>query len=125
MIRYRRIAGVGLALTMLVAGCGHSSSASQGPATSSPQVPSVAATSTSLTSATSQAARALPNPHSLRGLTEVPEPSDPKPVEGSSAQKLPVTVTDVEGNKVTITSTSRILALDLYGTLSRTLFGLG
>ncbi|MGC3005591.1 hemin receptor, partial [Streptomyces sp. G35A] len=36
-----------------------------------------------------------------------------------------MTVTDVEGNKVTIKSTSRILALDLYGTLSRTLIGLG
>jgi iron complex transport system substrate-binding protein len=122
---YRRVAGVGLALTMLVAGCGHSSSASQGPATSSTPVPSVATSSTRAASATSQAARDLPDPHTLRGLTEVPELPDPKPVEGSSAQKLPVTVTDVEGNKVTIKSTSRILALDLYGTLSRTLIGLG
>ena len=122
---YRRVAGVGLALTMLVAGCGHSSSTSQGPATSSTPVPSVATSSTRAASATSQAARDLPDPHTLRGLTEVPELPDPKPVEGSSAQKLPVTVTDVEGNKVTIKSTSRILALDLYGTLSRTLIGLG
>ncbi|WCC81039.1 ABC transporter substrate-binding protein [Cutibacterium equinum] len=53
------------------------------------------------------------------------ELSDPAPVNGSFNQKLPVTVTDVEGNKVTITDTSRILALDLYGTLSRTLIGLG
>ncbi|AOG29236.1 ABC transporter substrate-binding protein [Cutibacterium avidum] len=38
---------------------------------------------------------------------------------------MPVTVTDVENNTVTVTDTSRILALDLYGTLSRTLIGLG
>ena len=56
MIRmYRRVAGVGLALTMLVAGCGHSSSTSQGPATSSTPVPSVATSSTRAASATSQA----------------------------------------------------------------------
>ncbi|MDO4411663.1 hemin ABC transporter substrate-binding protein [Cutibacterium sp.] len=55
----------------------------------------------------------------------MPDLSDPAPVDGSFSQKLPVTLTDVENNKVTITDTSRILALDLYGTLSRTLIGLG
>lgn len=65
------------------------------------------------------------DPRNLRGLTEVPDLSDPKPVDGSFGQKLPVTVTDVENNTVTVTDTSRILALDLYGTLSRTLIGLG
>lgn len=38
---------------------------------------------------------------------------------------LPVTVTDVQGTEVTVSDTSRVLALDVYGTLSRTVFELG
>ena len=41
------------------------------------------------------------------------------------APTLPVTVTDAQGTRVTITDTSRILALDVYGTLARTVFELG
>lgn len=48
-----------------------------------------------------------------------------EPVTDSPEQKLPVTVTDAQGTKVTITDTSRILALDIYGTLSQTVFELG
>lgn len=47
------------------------------------------------------------------------------PITDSPQQTLPVTVTDAQGTKVTITDTSRILALDLYGTLSQTVFELG
>jgi iron complex transport system substrate-binding protein len=39
--------------------------------------------------------------------------------------KLPVTVTDAQGTKVTVRDASRVLALDVYGTLSRTVFELG
>jgi iron complex transport system substrate-binding protein len=38
---------------------------------------------------------------------------------------LPVTVTDAQGTKVTVTDASRVLALDVYGTLARTVFELG
>ncbi len=38
---------------------------------------------------------------------------------------LPVTVTDAQGTKVTVKDASRILALDVYGTLARTVFELG
>ncbi len=38
---------------------------------------------------------------------------------------LPATVTDNQGTSVTVTDTSRILALDIYGTLAATVFGLG
>jgi iron complex transport system substrate-binding protein len=38
---------------------------------------------------------------------------------------LPVTVTDVEGNDVTITDASRILPLDISGSIAATVFGLG
>lgn len=47
-----------------------------------------------------------------------PVASDPDP-------ELPVTVTDAQGTKVTIEDSSRILALDVYGTLSRTVYELG
>ncbi|NQX30062.1 ABC transporter substrate-binding protein [Microbacteriaceae bacterium VKM Ac-2854] len=41
------------------------------------------------------------------------------------AQQLPATVVDTQGTTVTVTDTSRILALDLYGSLSRIVFELG
>lgn len=39
--------------------------------------------------------------------------------------ELPVTVTDNQDTEVTVTSADRILALDVYGTLSSTVYGLG
>lgn len=67
----------------------------------------------------------LPDPRTLTGLSTVADPTDPKPIEGTFTQKLPVTVTDHEGNQVTVTDTSRVLALDLPGNISRTIIGLG
>lgn len=46
------------------------------------------------------------------------------PVDTPEPQ-LPVTVKDAQGTEVTVTDASRILALDVYGTLSRTVFELG
>ncbi|WP_158595457.1 heme/hemin ABC transporter substrate-binding protein [Galactobacter caseinivorans] len=39
--------------------------------------------------------------------------------------KLPATVTDSTGKKITVAKTDRLLALDLYGTLTDTVIGLG
>jgi iron complex transport system substrate-binding protein len=39
--------------------------------------------------------------------------------------QLPATVVDNQGTEVTVTDTSRILALDIYGTLAATVYGLG
>jgi iron complex transport system substrate-binding protein len=47
------------------------------------------------------------------------------PVADAPAPALPVTVTDAQGTRVTVTDTSRVLALDVHGTLSRTVFELG
>lgn len=47
------------------------------------------------------------------------------PVTKNPSTTLPVTVTDAQGTKVTITDISRILPLDLYGTSSRIVFDLG
>ena len=75
------------------------------------------------------------------GLSEVDATGDPRAWEGPSSARLaksevrpiadevtpvlPVTVTDSQGTSVTVTDTSRILALDVYGTLARTVFELG
>ncbi|MDO5061172.1 MAG: ABC transporter substrate-binding protein [Actinomycetaceae bacterium] len=68
---------------------------------------------------------ALPDPRSLKGLSVVPDIADPTPISGDFKQTLPVNLTDFENNTVTVTDTSRILALDLSGTLSRTVIALG
>lgn len=47
------------------------------------------------------------------------------PIAENPTPQLPVTLTDAQGTKVTVTDTSRILALDIYGTLSQTVFELG
>lgn len=67
----------------------------------------------------------LPDPHTITGVSEVAPLSDPEPIDGDFPQNLPVTITDDEGHEVTITDTSRLLALDLNGTLTRTIIALG
>lgn len=47
------------------------------------------------------------------------------PVAVDPAPDLPVTLTDAQGTEVTVTDTSRVLALDLYGSTSRIVFELG
>ncbi|MFG6444416.1 hemin ABC transporter substrate-binding protein [Microbacterium sp. P07] len=73
-------------------------------------------------------------------LAEVETVADPLAWEGPStavaadsaispvtdgAQTLPATIVDAQGTSVTITDTTRILALDIYGSLSRIVFELG
>jgi len=47
------------------------------------------------------------------------------PLSPAPTPALPVTVTDERGKKVTVTDASRMLALDVYGTLAETVVGLG
>lgn len=47
------------------------------------------------------------------------------PIADDVEPELPATVTDNQGTEVTVTDTSRILALDIYGSLAATVFGLG
>ncbi len=71
------------------------------------------------------AALDLPDPRSLSGVSEVEALPDPQVIEGDFEQVLPAQVTDEEGNQVTVSSTERIVPLDLYGTISRTVIALG
>ncbi|MFB2555585.1 heme/hemin ABC transporter substrate-binding protein [Herbiconiux liangxiaofengii] len=50
---------------------------------------------------------------------------DPVADPGTVQPALPATVTDNQGTEVTVTDTSRILALDIYGSLAATVYGLG
>jgi len=95
----------------------------------------VSAPSSSQTPDPSDDVRAAP------ALSEVDATGDPRDWDGPSSARLaesavrpiaegvtpalPVTVTDSQGTEVTVTDTSRILALDVYGTLARTVFELG
>ncbi|PJJ65485.1 heme/hemin ABC transporter substrate-binding protein [Compostimonas suwonensis] len=48
-----------------------------------------------------------------------------EPVADDPQPALPATIVDNQGTEVTVTDTSRILALDIYGSLAATVFGLG
>ncbi|MFE7404620.1 hemin ABC transporter substrate-binding protein [Isoptericola sp. NPDC057559] len=68
----------------------------------------------------------LDDPRAWTGETTARAAATPvDPVAEDPQPQLPVTVTDAQGTEVTVTDTSRILALDLYGSLSRTVFELG
>ena len=69
---------------------------------------------------------ALDDPRAWDGpATPVLGGCDVRPVATDPVPELPVTLTDQQGTEVTVTDTSRILALDVYGTLARTVFELG
>lgn len=68
----------------------------------------------------------LDDPRSFVGeSTAVLADSAIDPVAQAPRPALPATVTDIQGTEVTVTDTSRILALDLYGSTSRIVFELG
>ncbi len=50
---------------------------------------------------------------------------DPMGGDAVAEQVLPVTITDFTGEQVEVTDTSRVLALDTYGTLATTVYALG
>ena len=68
----------------------------------------------------------LSNPRGYFGeSTAVLQQQNIVPVATNPTPTLPVTVTDNQGTKVTIRDTSRVLALDIYGSLAATVYGLG
>jgi len=66
------------------------------------------------------------DPRSFEGVLDVTLPdASVDPVADDPAPRLPARVVDAQGTRVTVEDTSRVLALDIYGTLSRTVFELG
>ncbi len=71
-------------------------------------------------------ATVLDDPKRHAGTAIVALPDRPlQPITDDPQPSLPATVTDVQGTEVTITDTSRVLALDLNGTLARLVAELG
>ncbi|GAA4804243.1 hemin ABC transporter substrate-binding protein [Nocardioides caeni] len=71
-------------------------------------------------------AEVLDDPRSWDGATTaVVSSAEVDPVADAPEPRLPVTVTDAQGTEVEVADVSRVLALDVYGTLSRTVFELG
>ncbi|GAB3199271.1 hemin ABC transporter substrate-binding protein [Nocardioides hungaricus] len=112
---------MGAALTglvmVLLAGCGLSSP-------SEPSGESTTAVSGSTAPALSEVTP-LADVRDWQGEVVAAADTPIDPVAQDPRPRLPVTVTDNQGTKVTVDDTSRILALDIYGTLSRTVFELG
>lgn len=108
-------AGAGLAAALLLAACGPIGSvgdeADDGETTAVPQLSEVTP---------------LDDPRSWQGVVDI-DLADPviDPVADDPQPDLPAKVTDAQGTKVTVTDVSRILALDIYGTLSHTVYELG
>ncbi len=50
---------------------------------------------------------------------------DPVPIGAAPTPQLPVTARSFDGTEVTVTDTSRIIAVDRYGTLAQTVYALG
>lgn len=104
---------VTLGLLLGAAGCGGLATASGGGSSDTGSVPLAKAT-------------VLSDPKAYRGPTHAGLGENLlDPIADHPVQRLPATVTDAQGTKVTVKDTSRILALDLYGTLSQTVFDLG
>ncbi|GAA1659813.1 ABC transporter substrate-binding protein [Citricoccus zhacaiensis] len=126
-----------LAITVALTGCGAtgapSDAATSGstPATTSSAGGSgTGATSaspdvTASADASEAPALDLPDPASIEGPSTAEAVAEILPIENPQTPELPVTVTDHDGQDVTIESADRILALDLYGTFSDIVTGLG
>ncbi|MDT9592739.1 ABC transporter substrate-binding protein [Nocardioides zeae] len=67
----------------------------------------------------------LEDVRSWEGEVSAVLPERPVDPVADPTPELPVTLTDAQGTEVTVTDVSRVLALDVYGTLSRTVFELG
>lgn len=90
----------GVALCVLAVGCGGTSGADPAAAPSSPEV-------------------------ACSGGRTAESEGWVEPLDDPSGPELPVTVTDFTGEAVTVVDTSRVLALDTYGTLATTVHALG
>ncbi|WP_326551731.1 heme/hemin ABC transporter substrate-binding protein [Micromonospora sp. NBC_01813] len=58
-------------------------------------------------------------------VTAVVADADVTPIDPAPTPALPVTVTDAAGDQVTVTDASRILAVNLYGSIAEIVFSLG
>ncbi|GAB3399099.1 hemin ABC transporter substrate-binding protein [Schumannella luteola] len=103
------LAGAALALLAL-AGCSAASGSTADAGAATPKLSTV---------------KTLADPKSWQGPSTAKISQEPVEPITTGAQKLPVKLTDTQGEKVTVKNTDRILALDIYGSISRVTFELG
>lgn len=103
-----------LAGSVVVAGCGASGAQGEGSTITGSVAPAVASV------------EPLADPRAWNGVV-APAIDDAgvRPVLADPQPKLPARVTDAQGTDVVVDDVSRVLALDIHGTLSRTVFELG
>jgi iron complex transport system substrate-binding protein len=105
---------VAAVLALALAGCGAASGSGGGAAATAGERPALSALTP------------LDDPRAFVGEQTALSAATPvEPVTDDARPALPVTVTDAQGTAVTVTDTSRILALDLYGSTSRVVHELG
>jgi iron complex transport system substrate-binding protein len=113
--RLARRAAAALACAAVLAGCGSSSGGEgEGASVEGVVAPSIADVTVA------------DDPRAWTGVV-APAIDDPgvQPVQEGAESELPARLTDAQGTEVVVEDTSRILALDIHGTLSRTVFELG
>ncbi|WP_193605661.1 heme/hemin ABC transporter substrate-binding protein [Nocardioides dongkuii] len=114
-VRRAAAASVALVPVLLLAGCGISTGErAVGADATEPAVPPA------LTEV-----EPLADPRDWEGEVVVAPDDAVDPIAEAPEQQLPVTLTDAQGTEVTVTDASRVLALDVHGTLARTVAELG
>ena len=114
----RAAAGLIVVLVCVLAGCGLSTASDAGDGDAA--APAASGKTPSLATVTP-----LADVRDWDGVANAVATRSIDPVAEGPTPQLPSTVTDFQDTKVTVTDVSRILALDVYGTLSRTVFELG
>lgn len=113
-------AAVAMALALVVTGCSSGSDGSA-PTTTGPAATTAEQPGTTEAPTAAEAVDAL----SIEGPTEVADAPEVQPPAEPVEPVLPATVTDANGKKITIEHADRVIALDLYATLTDTMIGLG
>ncbi|WKD60462.1 Hemin-binding periplasmic protein HmuT precursor [Corynebacterium ciconiae DSM 44920] len=113
-----RLAALGLIGSVLLAGCGlNVSTSGENSNTANAQQTSFEQALHNLKNSSAETGE--------NGVVQTQLVGDVTPIAEEVTPELPVELSDSDGYDVTVTDVSRILPLDLYGTTSRTIAGLG
>jgi iron complex transport system substrate-binding protein len=111
------LASVAAAAALALSACGGTTSGGSD-STASPSKAALGSASTEKLPAAKDALK-------LKGHVAAQDLEDMQPVVKDAQPSLPATVTDATGRQITVKNLDRMLALDLYGTLTDTVIGLG
>lgn len=124
-MRRSRILGLSLCLAVLTAGCVSSPAPQPSSTPTAADEPTTESGEPSHEDAPELVLAGTANALELTGPVVAQDVPDMEPLLSGLIPDLPTTLVDASGEQVTITSAERILSLDLYGTLTDTLIGLG